>query len=714
MERTLQHKKFIIARFKSIRTIDDFLTLLNETKELIYGKDYWPIQKKSLRYYANPNLCKTRYSKFEIKKKNGGIRVINAPNDGLKSILKVLNVIFQHLYEPQQAAVGFTPNKSIVDGAVIHVGKTYVYNIDLKDFFHSFDQKRLKYALMKAPFNLRGEQREHIAFFISCLCTHPFEIDGQLKNVLPQGSPTSPFITNFLCEKLDIRLNGLAKRFGCNYSRYADDISFSNNKNVFKDAEFLSELKRIIEENQKLEINNKKTRLLSKIGIVRQEVTGLTVNEKVNVRRTYTKELRMLIYYWETYGLEKAQKIFNNRSKYNDAAKKNNSSDLRSVISGKLLYMKMVKGHDDPTFKSLHDRFNKLIGGEMENKKTSPLFKIQDEVISSNLHDPIRLVKLLKAFGSDKELKFVTHIWDGEEIASFEIFNAKIYNLFSEFESMYELDRDLWMKKVFPFVFQNKLSGKEKKIPFSWGKEEIIIGWNYPNFIKNWCAENYDNRGLKAIQPFNIVLPEEFLPKTKIIHKVSIKTFMDIVNVFKRNIEFRSNDLYISIQYLFAEILDDFELDKSSLKTLKSFCVYTNTEKILNAIGRIFNIIKNIEGDKARNGLDLNKFIKIRSLFHDGEDEKYYTLEIIHVNSVCDKPLNHPKMSGKAGDLANVIKELQGRCDFSIISEFNDGKNRFFAKLEYLYPKCYIDNVFKITQNVDDTGGFVYCLKFYV
>lgn len=300
MERTLQHKKFIIARFKSIRTIDDFLTLLNETKELINGKDYRPIQKKSLRYYANPNLCKTRYSKFEIKKKNGGIRVINAPCDGLKSILKVLNVIFQHLYEPQLAAVGFSPNKSIVDGARIHVGKTYVYNIDLKDFFHSFDQKRLKYALMKAPFNLRGEQREQIAFFISCLCTHPFEIDGQLKNVLPQGSPTSPFITNFLCEKLDIRLNGLAKRFGCNYSRYADDISFSNNKNVFKDTEFLSELKRIIEENQKLEINNKKTRLLSKIGKVRQEVTGLTVNEKVNVRRTYTKELRMLIYYWET------------------------------------------------------------------------------------------------------------------------------------------------------------------------------------------------------------------------------------------------------------------------------------------------------------------------------------------------------------------------------------------------------------------------------
>ena len=67
------------------------------------------------------------------------------------------------------------------------------------------------------------------------------------KSVLPQGAPTSPILTNIVCRKLDIRLNGLAKRFGLKYSRYADDITFSSSHNVYqKGGEFLDELKRVI------------------------------------------------------------------------------------------------------------------------------------------------------------------------------------------------------------------------------------------------------------------------------------------------------------------------------------------------------------------------------------------------------------------------------------------------------------------------------------
>jgi RNA-directed DNA polymerase len=720
MEISSQHKKFIVARFKTIRTIDDLLILLNETKELMYGKEYSPIRKKSLNYYANPKLCKNRYRKFEIKKKSGGVRLINSPHNGLKSILKVLNVIFQQVYETKPMVVGFAPNKSIVDGAKVHVGKNYVFNIDLKDFFHSFDQKRLKYALMKAPFDLRGEHREKIAYFISCLCTHPFTVNGEIINVLPQGSPTSPFITNFLCEKLDVRLTGLAKRFGCNYSRYADDISFSNNKNVFTDIEFQTELKRIIEENQKLKLNDKKTRLLSKVGKVRQEVTGLTVNEKVNVRRSYTKQIRMLLYYWETYGIEKAQNIYSLHSSINKSRSKGISTDLKNVISGKLLYLKMVKGNDDPTFLTLKLRFDELTGNKKELKSE---VKIQNETIETKTavkekpfiqHDPIRLVELLKEFGSDQEdIKFTTHIWDGSEIISFQHFSEKIYSRLHDFKSMNELDNNLWMKKIFPFIFQDKLASK--KIPFSWGKDKITIGWNYPDYIRIWCADNYDGKGSRAIQPFNIVLPENFLPESKVINRVTIKTFMDLVNIFKKEIEFRGNDFYIAILYLISSHLIGFEIDKTDLKTLKSFSVYTNTEKILKAISRIFSIINGIECDKQQDCDQACKLIRIRSKFHDDEGGKFYTLEIIHVNSVCDKPHNHPKLSGKTGDLANVVKDLKGRCDFSILGEFSNGNKRVFAKLDYLYSRCDFQNFeVKITTNVDDPGGFVYWFKFYV
>jgi RNA-directed DNA polymerase len=105
------------------------------------------------------------------------------------------------------------------------------------------------------------ETKSPLAFLLASLCTHPFEIDGEVKTVLPQGSPTSPTITNILCKKLDRRLNGLANRFGATYTRYADDITFSSPHNIYNDEAFNKELKRIIEEDQKLVINPKENTL---------------------------------------------------------------------------------------------------------------------------------------------------------------------------------------------------------------------------------------------------------------------------------------------------------------------------------------------------------------------------------------------------------------------------------------------------------------------
>ena len=117
------------------------------------------------------------------------------------------------------------------------------------------------------------------------------------RNVLPQGAPTSPILSNIICERLDLRLNGVAKRFGLKYSRYADDITFSSMHNVFqKNSDFLIEINRIINE-QNFIIKHSKTRL-QKQGY-KQEVTGLIVNQKPNVDSRYISELRKWIYLWE-------------------------------------------------------------------------------------------------------------------------------------------------------------------------------------------------------------------------------------------------------------------------------------------------------------------------------------------------------------------------------------------------------------------------------
>lgn len=353
------HIDQIRKQFAELQNKEDLVKLLSDAKYLLYGEKCKPVQLKAMTYYANPTICKKRYQTFTIKKKSGADRTIHAPIKGLKSILRSLNFVLQCMYEPHKAATGFVRDKSIVDNAKKHIGHHYVLNMDLKDFFHSFDRNRVKMGFMFEPFNLNGD-KEPLAFLLASLCTHPFEIDGAIKTVLPQGSPTSPTLTNILCKKLDRRLSGLANRYGAIYTRYADDITFSSLHNIYKDEAFNKELKRIIEEDQKLIVNPKKTRL-QKTGY-RQEVTGLIVNDRVNVRRRYVKQIRMWLYYWKKYGYAKAEQIFKRDYVADKGHVKNINAHLINVLDGKLEFLKMVKGNDDGTYRKLKKRFDKLVG----------------------------------------------------------------------------------------------------------------------------------------------------------------------------------------------------------------------------------------------------------------------------------------------------------------------------------------------------------------
>jgi hypothetical protein len=150
---------------------------------------------------------------------------------------------------------------------------------------------------------------------------------------LPQGAPTSPTISNIICERLDRRLSGLAKRFGLNYSRYADDITFSSMHSVYeKNSEFINELHRIIAD-QSFDIKDSKTRL-QKSGY-KQEVTGLVVNQQANVNKRYIKELRMWIYLWEKYGYNTAYKYFVVKYIKDKGHIMKGKPDMANVISGK-------------------------------------------------------------------------------------------------------------------------------------------------------------------------------------------------------------------------------------------------------------------------------------------------------------------------------------------------------------------------------------------
>lgn len=343
----------------ALKSKKNLLDLLNEIKQDDLQDRAYPFTMRQLNYYCNPNRVHNRFRTFKIPKKSGGERTISAPSYGLMSILHYLNIILQSLHTPSKFAMGFVKGRSIVDNASVHINQNFVFNIDLKDFFPSIRQARIWKRLQVPPFNFNKQLASLIA---GLCCMKVIEESDQTENVsfvLPQGAPTSPTITNMICDNLDRRLGGLAKRFGLRYSRYADDITFSSMHNVYQNnSEFRKELERIIKQ-QNFTINDKKTRL-QKLGS-RQEVTGIIVSNKINVPKKYVREIRQLIYMWEKYGYAVTSNKFIPHYKQEKGYLKKGTPVLENVLEGKLLYLKMIKGENDSVYNSLYNRFTILL-----------------------------------------------------------------------------------------------------------------------------------------------------------------------------------------------------------------------------------------------------------------------------------------------------------------------------------------------------------------
>lgn len=197
---------------RQIKTKEDLLSLLNQIKfdemnQNGISNKFYPFTIQHLTYYCNPNNVFHRYRQFKIKKKTGGFRDITTPrNRSYVLILRYINEILKSIYTPSQYAMGFIEERSVVTNAEKHIDQNYIFNIDLKDFFPSIERARIIKRLQLKPFNFPQE----IALLIGGLCCMRkdclSEDNNALKKysyILPQGAPTSPIITNIICDKLD-------------------------------------------------------------------------------------------------------------------------------------------------------------------------------------------------------------------------------------------------------------------------------------------------------------------------------------------------------------------------------------------------------------------------------------------------------------------------------------------------------------------------------
>jgi retron-type reverse transcriptase len=248
------------------------------------------------------------YVRFTVPKKSGGVRELSAPH---KSLAAAQRWIFQNILQAlpaHPAAHGFVKGRSICTNASPHVGRHTLVNADLKDFFPTITFHRVRGAFEHLGYS------PAVATIVALLCTEAprrtVEYAGRKFHVatgpraLPQGACTSPALSNLIARRLDSRLAGIAAKLGWEYTRYADDLSFSAPAEAEPERKIGYLLARIrhIAEGEGFTVNEKKTRVLRRSTAM--SVTGIVVNERRGVRRRARRRLRAILHNARRHGLE--------------------------------------------------------------------------------------------------------------------------------------------------------------------------------------------------------------------------------------------------------------------------------------------------------------------------------------------------------------------------------------------------------------------------
>lgn len=297
---------------------------------------------KVIRWYSG-----RMYHAFNIKKKSGKDRIITAPNQRLKFLQRKIADLLTPLYNRRNPVHGFVAERSVKTNAQSHLGSKFIVNLDLKEFFPSISQKRV--IGMLRSLGIHSGAAEAIGI-ICCL-----------NGCLPQGAPSSPILSNMICFRLDKELMQFAKSTRCIFTRYADDLSFSSYQpltGLFDAAppssgrfspDLLAEKLRLIFGANGFALNPDKAHYADRNS--RRTVTGIRINEALNLDRKYIRNLRSALYSVETLGAPDAEK------KYHEAY--GGKTTIGQHLQGKVAWLGFIKGLSDPVFRSIASRFNK-------------------------------------------------------------------------------------------------------------------------------------------------------------------------------------------------------------------------------------------------------------------------------------------------------------------------------------------------------------------
>ena len=279
----------LLQKSKDLHSLTQLINAGNEEFSNQKGFEKIAVTSDKQIYYCLKNTSQC-YNSFTIKKKSGADREINSPFPALKQIQRAIKTCIDlHLPESSNSH-GFLEGKSIKTNSVPHVGRKWVLNMDIEGFFPSISYGRLYVVLQMPPLKCST----YVAKSIATLCTY--------NGVLPQGAPTSPVFTNLICQRLDRKLARIGMKLGCDQTRYVDDITFSSDSKTQVEQAHLECVKIMEEEG----FSEKMSKTRYQQNSMRQEVTGLTVNDFPNSSRKFRRKTRAMLHDWKINGIASA------------------------------------------------------------------------------------------------------------------------------------------------------------------------------------------------------------------------------------------------------------------------------------------------------------------------------------------------------------------------------------------------------------------------
>ena len=273
--------------------------------------------------YSITNNIKDNYKIYKIEKKNGKYRTIYEPKSLLKHIQKqILNNILENK-KISKYAKAYHKGISLKDNAIPHINKEIILKLDVKNFFDNiffFDIYNSCFPIEYFP--------KSVGMLLTSLCTY----NGKLI----QGSPTSSYISNLVMKEFDEILGLWCDKNNISYTRYSDDMTFSGN---FNPSEIIIKVRKMLYKLG-LELNESKIHVINRSNS--QIVTGIVVNEKIQVSSKYRNKIRQEIYYINKFGLE--SHLLKNNIKISH-------KKYLNILYGKILYVLQINENDEEFIK---------------------------------------------------------------------------------------------------------------------------------------------------------------------------------------------------------------------------------------------------------------------------------------------------------------------------------------------------------------------------